>query len=368
MHLISRLRLPFLIGILALGLPARPVTSQDASSQVRMEIARLERAVSGQPDADPHWKDAKTGLLGSLSQARESLDAGRLYLSLEEMEGARTSFRALETTSQGSRASKNGVPGFEIAWRKARLELSAFDGKAPTRPGAKVQAAVRALAETAEGQATILLAASRAYARVTNAGAGFYYLGEAKAAAESVAFCSSLPPSREAAPPLRSVAPELRQLQEQTTAAFTPPRSIQLHGDFIRLNATLKLAGELDSARLHAGSLYQYLDAVEQLGRLDPTAPDAASRSALRGEVATLKTRLRGSRQDDSIALLFLQRAEARLAGRKGAAPSEDDWKTAAVLVDRVLPAYFALQKPAAFENQRASQPVTVTLVRWPYT
>lgn len=367
------LRLPFLIGLLAFGIsgiPALPAASQDASSQVRLEIARLERAVSGKPASDPDWKEAKTSLLGTLSQARRSLDAGRLYLSLEELEEARTSFRALETTKQGAGASKNGVPGFESEWRQARTALSALDGKARAHPWGTAPAALRALAETAEGQTTILLEASRSYAGITNAGAGFYYLGQAKAAAESAIFCSSLQSSRVAAPlPLRSVSPEIRQLQERTVAAFTPPRSIQLHTEFIRLNATIKLAGELDAAGLQAGALYQYLDAVGQLSRLDATSPDAARRSALRGEIAALDRQLRGSGADDSIARLFLERAEEHLAGSsKGAAPSGDDWKATAVLVERVLPAYFAFLKAAPAQNQRASQPITVTLVRWPYT
>jgi hypothetical protein len=156
--MIFRRRFLFLIGILAFGIlafgiSAPPAASQDASSQVRMEIARLERAVGGKPASDLDWEAAKTGLLGTLAQARESLAAGRLYLSLEELEEARTSFRALETTKQGSRTSKNGVPGFESEWRKARTELSALDGKARAHPWGKAPAVIRAIAETAEGRA-----------------------------------------------------------------------------------------------------------------------------------------------------------------------------------------------------------------------
>ncbi len=88
------------------------------------------------------------------------------------------------------------------------------------------------------------------------------------------------------------------------------------------------------------------------------------------GEIAEWRTRLRGAREDDSIAELFLERAEARLErGKAGKAkPSGDDLKNVAAVVERVLPAYLAVQKPASLENQRASQPITVTLVRWPYT
>ncbi|MEA2690801.1 MAG: hypothetical protein QOJ16_188 [Acidobacteriota bacterium] len=355
-----------LFGILAFGISAGPAVSQDASSQIRGEIARLDRAVSSKPDSDPDWKGAKPSLAGALADARLSLAAGRLYRSLEELERARTSFRALES---GRTAPKNGAPGFDAAWKKTSLELAALDGKALAKSWGATPAAIRAVAETAEGRARVLLDASRAYAGVTSVGAGFYYIGEAKAAAESASYCSTLHAYRQAAPlPLRPIAPELRQLQERTVAAFKPPRSIERHGDFISLNATLKLAGELDAAKLYAGALYQYLDAVQQFKRLDFPVPDPARQSALRGNLAALHTRLANSKQDDSIAELFLERTEGILAGRNGSAPSPDDWKNAAVIAEQVLPAYFAFLTPAPSQNLRASHTITVTLVRWPYT
>jgi hypothetical protein len=370
MKTVSTPRLLLLALTLALGLSAGPAAGQDAASQIRAEIDRLERVVSAKPAADPDWKEARPELAGTLGQARASLQAGRLYLSLEELEQARTSLRALEVAKE-SGAAKGGLPGFESAWKKASAEL-ALNAKAPAGAWDKVPAIFQAMAETAAGQKMILLAASRSYADVTSAGSGFYYLGQARAAAESARFCASLRSARPAAPaaplPLRPVTPELRKLQERTVAAFKPPHSIEHHSDFIRLNATLKLAGELDGARYDAGALYQYLDAVQQFSRLELAPPDAAQRSALGGNLAALRARLRNSPQDDSIAELFLERAEALLGSGKGAAPGPDAWKNAAVIAGEVLPAYFAWQKPAPAPNQLASQPITVTLVRWPYT
>jgi len=347
----------FLAAILALGLSALPAAGQ-AAAQVRAEIARLEKAVRGKTAADPDWQAAK----GSLTAARASLDAGRLYLSLQELEQARTSLRALETTKY--------PPGaFESAWKGTNRELTALAEKAPARLWGQTPVVLRALSEATQGKTMILLMASRSYADVTNARGGFYYLGEAKAAAESATFCSLLHTSRQAAPlPLRSIAPELRRLQDRTVAAFKPPRSVEHHGAFISLNATLKLAGELDAAQLHAGALYQYLDAVQQLERLDFPALDIAQQSALQGKLADLRSHIRSSKRDDSIAELFLERAEALLAGRNGSPPNGEDWKNAAVIASRVVPAYFALLKPAPLPIRQAVHPITVTLLRWPYT
>jgi hypothetical protein len=353
-----------------LGISAGSAAGQDAASEVRSEIDRLQRTVNDKPAADPGWQRARPELSGLLSRARASLQAGRLYLSLEELARARTTLRALESVKE-SRAAKSGMPGFETAWKKTSRELATIDRKAPASARGKAPAAFRALAETAEGQTTVLLQASRSYAEVTSADAGFYYMGEARAAAESARFCASLGAARPLPPlplPLRSVAPELRRLQERTVAAFTPPRSLQHHGDFIGLNATLKLAGELDGAGLYAGALYQYLDAVQQLGRLDGATPDAAKQAGLRATLAGLRTRLRASPEDDSIAELFLERAEALLGDGKGAAPGADAWTNAAVLAEQVLPAYLSWRQPAPVPNLIAGHPIAVTLVRWPYT
>jgi hypothetical protein len=163
---------------------------------------------------------------------------------------------------------------------------------------------------------------------------------------------------------LRSVSPELGLLQDQTTAAFKPPRSSEQHADFIRLNATLKQAGELDAAHQYAGALYQYLDAVQQFHKLAAATPDAQKQSKLKADVQEMHSRLAASKQDSSLAQLFLERAESRLAK----SPGDDDWKTIQAIVDQVMPAYFAMFKPAPVQDHPAVAQVTVTLVRWPYT
>ena len=48
--------------------------------------------------------------------------------------------------------------------------------------------------------------------------------------------------------------------------------------------------------------------------------------------------------------------------------PSADDWKSAEVIMDQVLPAYFAADHPLAAPERTAGKTVEVTLVRWPYT
>src|SRR5438309_900221 len=82
--------------------------------------------------------------------------------------------------------------------------------------------------------------------------AEIFYLGEAQGEAEFARFCAGLNlPRKGRAIALRSLLPELLALQEKTNAAFQPPRSIDQHPRFIALNSTLKLARELDAAKLY---------------------------------------------------------------------------------------------------------------------
>src|SRR5262249_48645767 len=104
--------------------------------------------------------------------------------------------------------------------------------------------------------------------------------------------------------------------------------------------------------------------ALLQLGRLDRAAPDAREQARLREALARERSRLRGSPEDDSLAELFVERAEALLARQPGA----DEWKTVAVIAAQGLPAHASSRKPAPPPNRLAGRAVTVTLVRWPYT
>jgi hypothetical protein len=81
-----------------------------------------------------------------------------------------------------------------------------------------------------------------------------------------------------------------------------------------------------------------------------------------------LHTKLNASKQDDSIVQLFLERAEFQIAHPDGSAPSADEWRSAWVILDQVLPAYAAAQKQAALRQQASGKTIDLVLVRWPYT
>ncbi len=130
----------------------------------------------------------------------------------------------------------------------------------------------------------------------------------------------------------------------------------------------MKAARELDSSRAYAGALYQYLEAVRHFGMLDPAVPDAAKQATLRNALTEELKKVSAAKRDDSIAQIFLERAAGWLNKPEGAAPSPDEWRATQVVLQQVLPAYYAALKPTAPRQERAGRTATLTLVRWPYT
>ena len=375
MKTISKIRAAFVVlGLLSVSGPI--ATGQDASLRIKSQIDQLRHTLESKPGARPEWKDVKPEIAESLQRADDDLRTGRLYVSLEELAGAWDSIRGAEGVTEKTEEEllKEGLPGIEAKIKRVRIEFTDFEKQAMQKNWDAAPVAVRALAEKAASQTLNLLEGAHGFAILTdvekralfeNYASALYYAGESRGQAQFSAFCYTLNlPRKNAAFPLRSISPELHQLQTQVMAAYRPPRSVEHHADFIHLNATLKLAGELDAAKLYAGALYQYLDATQQLAMFFATVPPAAKQSRLRKSLQKMTSDLGGSQQDQSIAQLFLERTEAGLTRSPGAA----GWMTFETIIEQVLPAYFAALKASPPSEHRAPAGVTVTLVRWPYT
>lgn len=354
-----------LLGLMCALTPTAP--GQDAASRIKSQIDHLLQALESESVSRPEWKEAKPDIAESLQRADDALHAGRLYLSLEKLADAWSLLRATENATRKTEEEllREGLPGLESGLQKVRLELTTFEKQTAQMKWDAFRVAVRALAENAQGRAMPVLEGGHGFAILGDYASALYYAGQAKAGAEFSDFCRSIKLLRETAPfPLRSISPELLQLQERVTAAYQPPRSVEHHADFIRLNATLKLANELDAAKLYAGALYQYLDATQQFARLDAVAPSAAKQSEVSKSLQKMRSQLGVSQHDESIGQLFVERAEAGLTKSR----SGDNWIAAETIVEQVMPAYFASSKASPIPEHSAPAGVTVTLVRWPYT
>lgn len=348
---------------------ALPAAGQNAASQIRAEAERLQQSLKDKPISYPDNPNASTMLGDGLKEVIQGGSAGRLYLSLEKLCQTTDFLHAVWAVTDKAEAVKAGLPAYEAEWEKVSSTVTAIDQRARAKNWNDSRVAVRALSETAQGMTIPLLEGARGFAVSTGPKDGLFNLGQAEGQAEFAAFCTTLHLSRQAAPyPLRSLMPEIETLQEKTNAAFRPPRSIDLHTVFMSLNSALKQARELDATKCYAGALYQYLYALGFYGMLDAAPPDSVQQSALKRALATARQKLDASQRDDSIAQLFLEKAESQVRHADSSTPSADDWRIAKVIVDQVLPAYFALDTPLRAAQRAPGKTIDVTLVRWPYT
>ncbi|MBZ5688760.1 MAG: hypothetical protein LAP86_27430 [Acidobacteriia bacterium] len=368
MKLVPKTRSRTLILIL-LGALTSPLAAQSSPScQIKAEIARLQQSLKDNPIADPNLKDLSTMASDALKSAADAVYAGHLYLGLEKLGQAEDLLQGARTAADKAEVEKDGLAAFESQWGQASLRLTALDKDAHAREWKHSTLAIRALAEAAQGRAIPLLDGGRGFATATGPKDGLFYVGQAQGEADFAAFCASLKTDAgNPAFPLRSLLPELRSLQEKTNAAFQPPKSIDLHPRFIALNSQIKLAEELDASRFYAGALYAYLESVRHYGMLDAPPLDAAAQTQVKQDVAAAANKLAAS-SDESIAQLFLERAASYTAHPDGSTPTVDEWRGARVIVDQVLPAYYAAKKPATKLALPSGKTVDITLVRWPYT
>jgi len=341
-----------------------------AASQMKAEISRLEQSRKQNPISDKNLAELFSNVGDVLKAAGNALDSDHLYLSLEKLGQAEDLLQGARRGANHALVEKGGLEAFETEWGKVSVRLTALDKDAHARDWGRAPLAIRAEAEAAQGRAIPLLEGGLGFATSSGPDAGLIYVGEAEGEADFASFCASLKVAsgKTQAFPLRSFLPELQKLQEKTNAAFQPPKSIDLHPRFIALNSAIKLAEELDASRFYAGALYEYLEATRHYGMLDARPVDADQKARLLRQLPIEWKKLDSAASDDSIAQLFVERAEFYVRHADGSASSEDEWRGAQVIVDQVLPAYYAAQKPAAAVERASGKTVDITLVRWPYT
>ena len=359
---------PSLLVVLFALASAAFASQNPAVSQIKAEIARLQQSRKQEPITDKNFADLFSSTGDELRAASEALDAGRLFLSLEKLGQAEDLLQAARRATDLALVKQGGFSAFQTEWGKVSVRLTALDQEAHAKDWGRTPLAIRALAEAAQGRAIPLLDGGLGFATSSGPSEGLLYVGEAEGEADFAKFCASLNATGRAGAPLRSLLPELQSLQAKTNAAFQPPKSIELHPRFIALNSALKAAEELDASRFYAGALYSYLEAVRHYGMLEARPLDADQQARLLRQLPMVHKKLAGSSSDDSIAQLFVERAESYTTHIDHSAPTADEWRGAQVILDQVLPAYYAALKPAAPPQRASGKTVDITLVRWAYT
>ncbi|HET6930066.1 MAG TPA: hypothetical protein VFI45_07075 [Candidatus Acidoferrum sp.] len=354
--------------VVASLLRAFPSSAQDANYRIAAEISRLQQSLQANPVTDPELAPVASSASQNLADASTALKSGQLYHSLEKLLLAEDLLDGARFPVEKSETGKAGYPAFEAEWKTVSQTVSSLNQQSRARDLSRSPAVLRALTETATARCAPLLDGGRGFALSTKPADGLFYLGQAQGEAAFANFASSLFLEPTGSPfPLRSFLPELQALQRKVNDAFKPPRSIQLHQRFIALNSALKLAQELDAQKSYAGALYQYLEATRHFAMLDAPPVDPAKQDSVKAQILVARQKLYASGIDSSIAGLFLERAVFQILHAGGSA-SADEWRSAQVILDSVVPAYLAAQKPAATLPKSNARTVQLTLVRWPYT
>jgi hypothetical protein len=337
----------------------------EPADPLAQEVSRWSKLLRESASKDDAWIQIKGASQPLIAGAEQALRDGRRLLALQRLASARAYLAAATYVESPAAGRVKDLRGLEAEWTRMGGALRDSLGKpGPGALSAVSPAAARALGEAALSQVRVYYDSSLEYGRNTMPSQGLFYLGLAEAQREFVSFCRTLSPAvRPEPPPVRSLEPELDSLESELLEAYRPPASIDRHAEFIAASSMLKEARELDAAGLRYGALLRYLQAAQRLSLLRKTGT-AIGGEALASRLRELDARLSAGGFDDSLGRLFLESAQAEVAG---AAPGTDPPAAVAVAGD-VLPRYFAALQPASPAAPRPAPEVTVTLVRWPYT
>ncbi|MDQ3804635.1 MAG: hypothetical protein M3416_12475 [Acidobacteriota bacterium] len=311
--------------------------AQEAAEQLLTSAAGLEKTLATLKLSEDEARQLAAGLRDVGEHAR----AGRLRLALYRLQSpwAMTAARAY----LGAKSDVKSLEAFEAEWKRLGALMDARERRLASVPADGSPLLVRALAEAAVQQARPYYQSGRLYGLNTTVPDGLLYMGLAPAQLDFALFTYGLDLGPAApAPRLRSLEPELTRREAETLEAYrraeaAAEQANQQQPLFNGVNSTLKLAGELNRAGRHAGALHKYLDAVLLLGRAVAAPTPEGELPRLRAQAASYEKRLRDAKADHSLGLLYLESAQAALAGQ----PDAEALKRAAVVFDKVLPAYF---------------------------
>ncbi len=359
----------FIAGFLVMLTLPRAGFCQSARDQIDKEITKLSKTLEGTTYSDNDWKQLKPYVASSLANARKSLEAGRMFTALENLDSARTNLAGGKARWSNPAVVREGMKGFEAEWRRTDLDLKPLEQHYTQANWTSTPLALRAMAETDWARTRAYYHSSRAFAEATEPKDGLYYLGVSRGSIEFAIFCQSLQFKGDLpAPALRTMAPEIHRLEVKIIAVYQPPRSIEKHDLFIRIHSALKEAGDLEAAHLYAGALYKYLDSLQVFAALDTPVPGPGQADDLRNKISQARERLADGITDHSIAQIFLERAENGLDAGQPKTDYERGLQRAQIVVEQVIPAYFAALEKVGEMPVPPARSITVTLVRWPYT
>lgn len=326
-----------LAGALLSGCKAEAPAPVSIASAVTAELERLDTVFAAvDPASVPEFakgiiEQDRTLLERARSAASPAL---RLYRLRDATVGVETLGFLVAHRAEGTDLEK-----FRALWE---AEGKSFEIASPREGGPLVE---RALAQAARNRAMKLYRASLPYGKASEVASGLYYLGEATSNLKYAKFVESLPVDTavtEPTPSAGAIGAALAALEGETVGAFETDRA---RNDQVHASSLLKEARELYDQKLYDGASLLLLESRLALSRATkkPEKPDLPM------------PEIPASANGASLTSLF-----ASVGRQRGS-------EIATHVVNDVLPLHESLYATVTV-TAPAEAPVTVTLVRWPYT
>jgi hypothetical protein len=329
-----------LVAALLFALLAMPAFA-DADAALRQEIERLEALAAQLEKAEiPKMAD------GLLAQSREFLaraeKAESPHLKLYRLRYALVGLEALRLLVE-TKASGESVEAMEKLWNANRAR---FEGKTVPAAGTLLQ---RALVQAAMNRADKLFHASLPYGRADGPMSGVYYIADASGYLAYAKLAASVPLAKEAAgpPSAAAIGEAVDTLEGEALKLFEKD---PVGRTALAASALVKETRELVARGWLEGATLTLTEAQWDVGRKQGVKDDGG----LKAPSAPLRA---GAAPRDSLAALWV-----------AAAKEDDRGDTRGSVNKLVLPLYDSLATAKVVTKKAARGPVTLTLVRWPYT
>ena len=326
------------------------------------KIAQVRSRLGAVPDS----QGLKQACEASLTAADTASAEGRFLVALASIRRCLPFMAALETLAARKDALGTDLDAFRAAWKEAGVDLRARRSALGAAPGARAPLAVRAMIESDLASFEPYYTSALLYGENTTVESGLLYLGFPYGIVDFAGFAAGLPLAAPApAPGLPDLGGALFALDGELLDFYKAQTTPEARSALAGTNSMFKVAQDLRAAKLEAGTLFEYLRTIESLAANRAASGEPAAADDLRERVARYAHR--NQSVDNTIAGYFVERARGLLAAD---APGAVERRHAAAIVDAVLPAYervIAGDVPA-LPVSASGEPVTVTLVRWPYT
>jgi hypothetical protein len=277
--------------------------------------------------------------LEQLNRIERAAQAGNIFLSLFLLQQSATALPAYEYQNAKVDVEKGGLDALDREWRQLGGVLEEKERRLSAASTRRSPLVVDAIIERSLTQVQPNYQSGRLYAQQTKVEYGLFYLGRAKALLDFALFCRGLElPTSGAPTSMRSLAPELAELEREVLQAYRQVGATDQQNGFIRINASLKVAQDLEKEKRYSGALLQYLEVSRALDAV--TSPSIANppSDTLKSQLESFRARLSKGGADHSIGWLYWQMAQTAMSPGEG---GKGDPNQAAVILRQVVPRYF---------------------------